>query len=103
MQGDPTIVGLKGQSFKFEGQSGVWYANLAAESLQWNMKFRKLSDFPKDGNIYVPGISIQIHESRRLVHNVIIRVRGEDTFFPVCSEVEGSVCLGEGYLDIVVN
>ena len=37
------------------------------------------------------------------MHNVIIRVRGEDTFFPVCSEVEGSVCLGEGSLERIVN
>ena len=39
VQGDQTIVGLRGQSFKFEGQGGSWYANLSAESLQWNMKF----------------------------------------------------------------
>ena len=75
VQGDPTIVGLRGQSFKLEGQGGAWYANLAAESLQWNMKFRKFSDCPKDENIYVTGISIQIRDSRRLVHNLVIRVR----------------------------
>ena len=37
VQGDQTIVGLQGQSFKFDGRGGAWYANLAAESLQWNM------------------------------------------------------------------
>ena len=67
------------------------------------MKFHKLSDCPKDVNIYVTGIPIQINESRRLVHNVIIRFREEDNFFPGCSEGDGSICLGEGYLDIFVN
>ena len=104
VQGDPTIVGLQGQSFKFDGRGGAWYANLAAESLQWNMKFHKFDNCPKDENIYVTGISIQIRESRRLVHNVIIRVRDEDDFLPGCGvESDGSVCLGEGSLEVVVN
>ena len=104
VQGDPTIVGLQGQRFKFDGRGGAWYANLAAESLQWNMKFHKFEDCPTDENIYVTGISIQIRESRRLVHNVIIRVREEDSFFPGCGvEGDGSVCLGEGSLEVIVN
>ena len=103
VQGDPTIVGLRGQSLKFKGQGAAWYANLAAESLQWNMKFNKFSDCPKDEIIYVTGISIQIRKSRRLVHNVIIRLLEEDSFFPGCSEGYGSVCLGEGSFEIFVN
>ena len=56
------------------------------------MKFHKFNDCTKDENIYVTGISIQIRESRRLMHNVIIRVREEDSFFPGCdSEGDGSV------------
>ena len=67
------------------------------------MKFHKIIDCPKDENTYVTGISIQIRESRRLVHNLIIRVREEDIFYPGCREGGGSICLGEGYLEIVVN
>ena len=67
MQGDPTILGLRRHKFKFEGQGGAWYSNLTAEILQWNMKFHKFSDYPKDEKIYVAGISIQIQDSRRLV------------------------------------
>ena len=103
VQGGPTIVRLGGQRFKFEGQGGAWYAKLAAESLQWNMKFHKFSDCPKCEKIYVTGISIQICESRRLVHNVIIRVREEDSFFLGCIEGDGGVCLGEGSFKAIVN
>ena len=65
--------------------------NLAAETLQWNMKFHTFINFPKDENIYITGIYIQMRESRILVHNVILRVREEYSFFPGCSEVDESV------------
>ena len=50
MQVDSTIVGIRGQSFKSEGQGAVWYVNLAVESLLWNMKFQYFSSFLKDEN-----------------------------------------------------
>ena len=55
---DPTIVWIRGSGIKFEGQGGAWYTNLAAESVQWNMKFHKSSNCNKDEKIYVTGISI---------------------------------------------
>ena len=96
-------MGIRGQSFKFEVHGGAWYENLLAENLQWNMKFHKLSDCLKDKKIYVTGIYIQIRKPRRLVHNVIIRVREEDSFFPGCSKCDGGVCLGKGSLKVIVN
>ena len=103
VQVDSTIVGIRGQSFKSEGQGAVWYVNLAVESLLWNMKFQYFSSFLKDENNCVTVISIQIQESRGLVQNVIIRVREEDRFFLGCSDGDGSLCIGGVSFQIIVN
>ena len=71
--------------------------------MQWNMKLHRFINYPKGDKIYVTVISIQIRESRNLVHNVSIRVSEEDRIFPGCIEVSGSVYLGEGSLEIFVN
>ena len=37
VNGDPIIMGLAGQIFKFEGRSGAWYSAASAKSFQWNI------------------------------------------------------------------
>ena len=50
--GDPLIMGLNGQFFKFEGRDSAWYANLASESLQWNMKFKRFDGLPAHEDMF---------------------------------------------------
>ena len=50
--GDPLIMGLNGQFFKFEGRDSAWYANLASESLQWNMRFKRFDGLPAHEDMF---------------------------------------------------
>eukprot|EP00591_Stephanopyxis_turris_P004699 CAMPEP_0195532526 /NCGR_PEP_ID=MMETSP0794_2-20130614/38424_1 /TAXON_ID=515487 /ORGANISM="Stephanopyxis turris, Strain CCMP 815" /LENGTH=1057 /DNA_ID=CAMNT_0040664783 /DNA_START=62 /DNA_END=3236 /DNA_ORIENTATION=- len=111
--GDPVILGLSNQVFKFDGKSDAWYANLATEMLQWNMKFHQFSGCPQDEDMFVTGIGIGIYsprpisrvfdkKARTLLHTVEVKIKDEDSFHPGCDQEEPG-CLGEGSLEIVVD
>lgn len=133
VENDPVIVGFRNQIFKFDGRSDAWYANLAAESVQWNMKFHTFEDCPGGRDTYVTGFSYMLREARAIAHSVVVRVRDEGTFLPGCGdghENDGSagpakqaaaaappqegqqqepqeppppVCLGDGSLEIMID
>eukprot|EP00547_Thalassionema_nitzschioides_P013014 CAMPEP_0194259840 /NCGR_PEP_ID=MMETSP0158-20130606/44497_1 /TAXON_ID=33649 /ORGANISM="Thalassionema nitzschioides, Strain L26-B" /LENGTH=159 /DNA_ID=CAMNT_0038999785 /DNA_START=171 /DNA_END=646 /DNA_ORIENTATION=+ len=51
VNGDPMILGLQNQVFKFEGRDGAWYSNLSTSNndnstLNWNMLFKKFDSCP---------------------------------------------------------
>uniref|UniRef100_A0A7S4JTY2 VWFD domain-containing protein n=1 Tax=Odontella aurita TaxID=265563 RepID=A0A7S4JTY2_9STRA len=107
-QGDPTIVGVKNQAFKFDGRSDAWYANLASESVQWNMKFHEFEGCAAEADMFVTGVTVGLRERHRIAHSVVIRVRDENSFFPGCDfdddeEEENDACLGAGSLEIVLD
>jgi len=57
INGDPIILGLKGQVFKFDGRDGGWYANVVSQSFQWNMQFKKHPTCPEGSDTFVSGMS----------------------------------------------
>lgn len=96
--GDPIILGLKDQVFKFEGRDGGWYSNLASRNLQWNMQFRQYDSCPEDENMFVAGMSILVYNDKikGLDSSILITTTPEP--IPACVVDPDSVCLGEGTL-----
>merc|ERR1719199_505953 len=106
--GDPIVVGLSNQVFKFLGESDRWYANLACPSLQWNMRFHQFVGLPVHEDMFITALGISLFDTKQQQppsasnHAITIQVKDESTFFPGCGEGE-TVCLGKGSLEIVVN
>mmetsp|Transcript_13363 Transcript_13363/g.19281 ORF Transcript_13363/g.19281 Transcript_13363/m.19281 type:complete len:1055 (+) Transcript_13363:113-3277(+) len=109
--GDPLIMGLDDQLFKFDGRSDAWYASLATESLQWNMKFHRFSSCPEEEDMFVTGAGISYYSQRHitsmfdnsartLMHSFLARVKDENLFYPGCGP---EVCLGEGSLVLLMD
>jgi len=95
---DPLFIGIRGQVFKFEGKSDTWYANLASESVQWNLLFNEFESCPKHENMFVTKASVFLRDSG---NQITVGVLNKDKFLPGCAE--GTVCLGEGSLGIEIN
>lgn len=109
VNGDPTILGLKGQAFKFEGKSDAWYANLSTKSVQWNLKFHQFPSCPAHEDMMISGLGLYIEPPAAAGdegyseegHSIQIKVN-EDKFTPGCPKT-GGTCLGEGSLEIIVD
>lgn len=94
MQGDPTVVGLNGQTFKFDGRHGAWYSNLAADTFNWNTQFRKFGMCPEEENMFVSAASFMLKED-----NTRILIRTTEDVDPECYD-PNKVCLGGGKLQL---
>ena len=46
VNGDPLIMGLSGQLFKFDGRSGAWYSAVSSPSFQWKHEDPAIRDMP---------------------------------------------------------
>jgi len=102
VQGDPVILGLKGQSFKFNGRDGGWYANVANRFFHWNMQFRKYPTCQEGSNVFVSGLSLITLKESDMQHqisgsNILITTTPEP--IPECLEYNRT-CLGGGTLHI---
>jgi len=98
-QGDPIIIGLKGQVFKFEGTDGKWYSNLITHNLSWNMQFRKHKTCPKDEDMFISGMSIIDSSGNEKGFTSNILIESTPTPIPECKD-DSAVCLGGGTLRI---
>jgi len=100
-QGDPTIIGLQGQIFKFDGKDGGWYSNIASESLKWNMEFRRFDTCAADEDTFVSGISFALLDTTKSEWSKIIikTISSEGVNQKEC-EKSGAACLGEGSIEI---
>jgi len=96
--GDPIIMGLKGQQFKFDGRDGGWYANLAAKEYQWNMKFKKFDTCPEGDDMFVSSLAYSFGDSEDNKESKILIVTTPQAI-PQCKK-DGNVCLGHGTLHI---
>eukprot|EP00547_Thalassionema_nitzschioides_P010735 CAMPEP_0194261354 /NCGR_PEP_ID=MMETSP0158-20130606/45983_1 /TAXON_ID=33649 /ORGANISM="Thalassionema nitzschioides, Strain L26-B" /LENGTH=604 /DNA_ID=CAMNT_0039001473 /DNA_START=183 /DNA_END=1997 /DNA_ORIENTATION=+ len=94
--GDPTILGLQHQVFKFEGRSDGWYANLHNSLLKWNMQFRKFEDCPQGEDMFVSAMTLSTGAG-----NIYIKTTPEPT--EECRSDPNIVCLGEGTLHISLD
>eukprot|EP00548_Thalassiothrix_antarctica_P005808 CAMPEP_0194146454 /NCGR_PEP_ID=MMETSP0152-20130528/20601_1 /TAXON_ID=1049557 /ORGANISM="Thalassiothrix antarctica, Strain L6-D1" /LENGTH=469 /DNA_ID=CAMNT_0038846979 /DNA_START=152 /DNA_END=1561 /DNA_ORIENTATION=+ len=101
--GDPIIMGLQGQQFKFDGRDDAWYANLAVHGtpdskdifptslFQWNMKFKQFPTCPDGEDMFVSSLAYDFGNNK----TVLIATTPET--IPQC---EDEVCLGDGTLHI---
>eukprot|EP00547_Thalassionema_nitzschioides_P000816 CAMPEP_0194200194 /NCGR_PEP_ID=MMETSP0156-20130528/905_1 /TAXON_ID=33649 /ORGANISM="Thalassionema nitzschioides, Strain L26-B" /LENGTH=1201 /DNA_ID=CAMNT_0038925161 /DNA_START=53 /DNA_END=3658 /DNA_ORIENTATION=+ len=98
--GDPVILGLQNQVFKFDGRDGAWYSNLASKDLQWNMLFKTFETCPADENTFISGISLSTSDetSKGLSSDILIVTTPEP--IPECQNDPNNVCLGGGTLHI---
>jgi len=102
VQGDPIIIGLKGQVFKFDGRDGGWYANVASKSFHWNMQFRKYPTCEEGSDVFISGLTFITPKESDMQHqtsesNVLIATTPEP--IPECRGYDQN-CLGDGTLHI---
>jgi len=102
-QGDPIIVGLQGQIFKFEGRDGAWYSNLASRNIQWNMQFKRFDACPADANMFISGISFSTFDTNDNSMNSNILIATTPDTIPECRNDPNLVCLGDGTLHISLD
>jgi len=112
VNGDPLIMGLHHQAFNFDGKSDSWYANVATDEMQWNMKFHDFYDCPRDDSMYVTAMAISVNKTTGTdfangeSHNIMISIKNESEVFPGCpppADPGDPVCLGEGSLQVIVD
>jgi len=95
---DPLFIGIRGQVFKFEGKSDTWYANLASDSVQWNLLFNEFDTCPVKENMFVTKASVFLRDTG---NKITVGVLDKDKFVPGCKD--NTVCLGDGSLGIEIN
>lgn len=106
VNGDPLFTGLQGQAFKFDGRDGAWYSNVAAKSLQWNLRFGKFDTCPQGENMFVTGTAMTFFrlessgKSKEVVHSIVVEVVDPEKVAPDCNS---GVCLGDGSLKISID
>jgi len=106
VNGDPLFTGFQGQVFKFDGRDRAWYANVAAKSLQWNLRFGKFDTCPQEEDTFVTGTAMTIlrpgppGQPEEVAHSIVVEVVDLDKIAPECSS---RVCLGNGSLKISID
>jgi len=98
VSGDPIIMGVKGQQFKFDGRDGGWYANLAAKEYQWNMQFRKFDTCPEGDDMFISSFAYRFGGAEGNKGSKVL-IATTPQAIPQC-EKDGIVCLGDGTLHI---
>eukprot|EP00547_Thalassionema_nitzschioides_P007125 CAMPEP_0194213942 /NCGR_PEP_ID=MMETSP0156-20130528/14882_1 /TAXON_ID=33649 /ORGANISM="Thalassionema nitzschioides, Strain L26-B" /LENGTH=981 /DNA_ID=CAMNT_0038942091 /DNA_START=51 /DNA_END=2996 /DNA_ORIENTATION=+ len=102
--GDPIILGLQKQVFKFDGQDGAWYSNLAIKNyLQWNMQFKRFNSCPIDADMFISSMSLSTSTLSLLGQESNILIVTTPEPIPECSEDPNKVCLGDGTLHISLD
>ena len=103
VNGDPLIIGLKGQLFKFEGRTGAWYSAISSPSFQWNMRISEYETCPKNSDTFVSGAGFTFFDKkRRESHKLEINVVNEYNVDIGCGR-EGFPCLGAGSLELILD
>ena len=105
INGDPIIMGLAGQIFKFEGRSGAWYSAASAKSFQWNMKTQKFDGCPAGSDTFLTGVGLTVFGTKK--HQVEINVVNPYTVNTGCGNDANKAndygCLGAGSLELVID
>ena len=106
VNGDPLIMGLAGQLFKFDGRSGAWYSAVSAKSFQWNMKIQEYDECPADSNKFVSGVGFTVFKNtamgRTPAHKIAVNVVNEFGTQTGCG-TDATNCLGNGSLELIID
>ena len=107
VNGDPLILGLAGQLFKFEGRSGSWYSAISSKSFQWNMKIQQYDDCPADSNKFVSGVGFTLFKNtlagkRTPAHKIAVNVVNEFGVQTGCG-TDSTNCLANGSVELIID
>jgi hypothetical protein len=103
VNGDPLIMGLKGQLFKFDGRSGGWYSAISTPSFQWNMKISQFADCPAKSDTFCSGAGFTFFDSKKQkTQTVEVNVVNEHSVNVGCGG-NNTNCLGAGSLEIILD
>eukprot|EP00543_Licmophora_paradoxa_P013787 CAMPEP_0202473872 /NCGR_PEP_ID=MMETSP1360-20130828/92077_1 /ASSEMBLY_ACC=CAM_ASM_000848 /TAXON_ID=515479 /ORGANISM="Licmophora paradoxa, Strain CCMP2313" /LENGTH=656 /DNA_ID=CAMNT_0049100955 /DNA_START=50 /DNA_END=2023 /DNA_ORIENTATION=- len=113
VNGDPLIMGMAGQLFKFEGRNGAWYSYASASSFQWNMKVNQFEGCPGGSDKFTTGFGLTVFgdgpdgKNTRSLHNIEINVVNEHSTGTGCGfephKANDYGCLGAGSLEIMID
>ena len=105
--GDPIIMGLSGQIFKFDGRPGAWYSAASAKSFQWNMKVQKFEECPNHSDTFITGVGMSVFGKHGKKHAIEVNVVNEFNTDIGCGNVADKTndysCLGAGSLQIIID
>jgi len=109
VNGDPLIMGLGGELFKFDGRNGAWYSYASAPSFQWNMKVNKFEGCPKESDKFTTGFGLSLYDPNngQPTHKIEVNVVNEHSTGTGCGfeshKPNDYGCLGAGSLEIIVD
>lgn len=103
VNGDPLIMGLSGQLFKFDGRSGAWYSAVSARSFQWNLRINQYDTCPEDSNTFVSGAGFAFFKNGEISTNIEVSVVNPYNVDVGCGSTESKNCLGAGSLELVID
>jgi hypothetical protein len=98
VNGDPLVMGLSGQVFKFDGRSGAWYSAVSTKSFQWNFMTQYYEKCPTDSNNFISGIGLTIGERK-----VQVNVANPYNVNVGCASDTHEHCLGGGSLELIID
>jgi hypothetical protein len=98
VNGDPLIMGLSGQLFKFDGRSGAWYSAVSTKSFQWNFRTQIYEKCPADSNNFISGVGISIMNQK-----VEVNVVNPYDIDVGCGKDMNQNCLGAGSLELIID
>ena len=102
VNGDPLIMGLSGQLFKFEGRSGAWYSAVSSTSIQWNMRIQSYENCPSDSNSFVSGVGLSF-KTGSSERNMEVSVPNPYNVNVGCGAGSKEYCLGAGSLEMTID
>ena len=102
VNGDPLIMGLSGQLFKFEGRSGAWYSAVSSPSMQWNMRIQSYETCPSDSNTFVSGVGLSF-KTATSERNIEVAVPNPYHVHVGCGAGSKEYCLGAGSLELIID
>lgn len=103
VNGDPLIMGLSGQLFKFEGRSGAWYSAISTPSFQWNMKLQTYESCPEHSNNFLSGVGMTFFKKGSSRKRIEVSVTNPYNVGVGCGGLSLSHCLGAGSLELVID
>jgi hypothetical protein len=98
VNGDPLIMGLSGQVFKFDGRSGAWYSGVSTNNFQWNFMTQYYEKCPKDSNNFISGVGVTI--GTRKLQVIVANPYNVDVG---CASDTNKHCLGGGSLELIID
>jgi hypothetical protein len=98
VNGDPLIMGLSGQLFKFNGRSGAWYSAVSTKSFQWNLRTQEFENCPPESNTFISGVGMNIM-NRMIEVNVV----NPYSVGVGCGSEGEQNCLGGGSLELIID